>query len=336
MALDNGGLVGYDHYAYNITAGPEPDECRCLFDNGNMNLPDPWNATSDDITLEATGAIASSDNEAGWKCHSLDSYDPAQVKFSFVAEGFCRDMTMSTYGFVKIGSASDPEGENAARCPSLCLSLSSSTTDLVGYYAATRILSNADDCWCYFAKDTVPDPCPDIAEECKDDKLGQYAVRDVACSLTTKGDCYRYNAFDVFASDDDRTAFDLVTQKYKEPEAGLCVAAADDKLFHEFEEGDLFINGEDGERTCYEYCEPYEGVDDDGYVGFGLDLLAKKCICYFQDSTTFPSTTFPPIPPTGSATTMSSDPGSAPAKGKLDGNGGTEWSTRKMCYIYEV
>ena len=217
IALDNGGLVGYDHYAY--TTGPEPDECRCLFDNGNMNLPDPWNATSYDITLEATGAIASSDNEAGWKCHSLDSYDPAQVKFSFVAGGFCRDMTMNIYEQVNIDGASDPEGENAARCPSLCLSLSSSTTDLVGYYAATRILSNDDKCICFFAKGTIPSPCPDFAEECQYDRLGQYAVRDVA-GPTTVGDCYRYNAFDVFASDDDRTAFDLVTQKYKEPEGG--------------------------------------------------------------------------------------------------------------------
>ena len=88
------------------------------------------------------------------------------------------------------------------------------------------------------------------------------------------------------------------------PILGLCKAAVDDKLFHEFEDDNLFTNGEDGERTCYEYCEPYEGVV--GYVGFDLDLMNKKCICYFEDSTTFPTN-----PPAGSATTMSSDPGSA-------------------------
>ena len=113
------------------------------------------------------------------------------------------------------------------------------------------------------------------------------------------------------------------------PILGWCKAAVDDKLFHEFEDDNLFTNGEDGERTCYEYCEPYEGVV--GYVGFALDLPNKKCVCYFEYSTTFPTN-----PPAGSATTMSSDPGSAPAKGHLDGNAGTEWSTRKMCYIYEV
>jgi len=226
---DNGALVGYEHYEYD-QARSEPNECRCLYDNGNVNLPETElnNVYSYDVTLKGTGAIndaMESSGEAGWwKCHKLDTYNPAQVPFSYVGGGFCRSVARNAYQQVKFKL--DTETETAAVCMSKCDSLATSSNELVGYSAATRANPTNGACLCLFKEGTLPDPCPQGAEDCKtvsdDVKLsGVLPVRMTAGPTPPPVDCYRYNFFDGFPNDNAKQqTFDEVTEKYLTPTSG--------------------------------------------------------------------------------------------------------------------
>ena len=228
QSKDNGALVGYEHYEWNQANAALPNECRCLYDNGNVNLPETEldDVFSYNVTFQGTGAIvAASDSlspPSGFKCHQLDSYDPAQVPFSYVGPGYCKSVARNAYERVKFKL--DTETETAAVCMSKCNSLATSSNELVGYSAATMANPTNGACLCNFKEGTLPDPCPQGAHECitnSDDGTltGVLPVRMTAGPPVV--DCYRYNFFDGFPNDSAKQqTFDEVTEKYLTPTSG--------------------------------------------------------------------------------------------------------------------
>ncbi|EJK44911.1 hypothetical protein THAOC_36513 [Thalassiosira oceanica] len=352
MAKDNGALVGYEHYAWDSTRPNQNNECRCLWDNGNVNLPEAelgnWTY---DVTLEGTGAISAAVEASGetgwWKCHSLNIYDPAQVPFSYVGPGYCKDVARESYPSIKFGLGSSAV-ENAAACMSTCLSLSTSANDLAGYSAATLDNPVNDKCLCVFKAGNLPSPCPDSAIECSDSNnngplIGQYPARlfgkEAGASMV---DCYRYNVFDGFAGDAAAlAAFNEVTDKYLRPTSGFCASgdysggSSTAYTISQFYEEGLFTDDEDGERVCYEYCEPFEVLS--GYLGFSWKDPdnGAKCVCYFETAGQLPDSSSSPALPAGSTTLEHSNTITTPIVGTISASGAKTWFEPNNCYAFK-
>ncbi|EJK58246.1 hypothetical protein THAOC_21652 [Thalassiosira oceanica] len=349
MSKDNGALVGYEHYAWNSTRPNQNNECRCLWDNGNVNLPETelGNVTYD-VTLEGTGAISAAVEDSGeagwWKCHSLNIYDPAQVPFSYVGGGYCQDMASESYSQIKFGLGLSAV-ENAAACMSACLSQSTSANDLVGYSAATFDNPVNDKCLCLFKAGTLPSPCPDSALECKDaqngvDLIGQYPARLTAGPELV--DCYRYNVFDGFAGDAGAlAAFNEVTDKYLQPTSGYCLGGGytpgnpvDAYKVDQFREDGLFTDSKDGEKVCYEYCKPFEVQS--GYLGFlwrAVDSGAR-CVCYFETDELPDSSSSPALPASNDGAFAYGNTITTPLVGNFQGQA-ESWDDPHSCYYFK-